>query len=708
MTELHDRFRAVSATAESIFWRPPSTPAAMFRDLAAYAEEHEVEWDRYGERGAVEQLEARVAELLGKPAAVMFPSGVMAQQATLRAWCDRSGSRRVALPDLSHLLHHEQDGPRRVMGLELEPLTTGRETPTAEALAKIGGRLGAAMVELPLRDAGCLLPTWDELVELSAAARERGVPLHADGARIWESVPHWDKPLAEAAALFDSMYVSLYKGLGGTSGALVVCPEDLAGELRSWRQRMGGTIFSMTTAAVGGLKGLRRAPDEVRRLPRVGDRPRRRAPRARDPDLSRGAAHRDVPGVRRGHGRRRQRAGRQLRRAARHRALRPVARRPGAGLGRDRADLLRIRARARSGRGGRFDGRGTRYRPPVSAQAPSAVILVRATSFVPNPATAADNAFQADAPAGQSDDATSAKALAEMDALAAALRAVGVRVHVFDDDDHTRPDSVFPNNWLSTHAGGTVAVYPMYASNRRHERRADVLEMLKSEYRVQAIVDYSGLEPDGIFLEGTGAMVLDHVSRVAYTARSHRADIAVLERFCTDFNYEPMAFDAVDSEGVPVYHTNVIACVGTDVAMIALEMIPDETRREQVRERLAVTGRTIVELTEEQIREFAGNAVELCGRTPQGKRRYMMAMSARAKASLRPDQVAAIEESCEIVAVDIPTIELAGGSVRCMIAGVHLDHAPASELPEPGENVVAINEDNPVTPDGRYVAKDYV
>ena len=269
-----------------------------------------------------------------------------------------------------------------------------------------------------------------------------------------------------------------------------------------------------------------------------------------------------------------------------------------------------------------------------------------------------------------------------MDALAAALRAVGVRVHVFDDDDHTRPDSVFPNNWLSTHAGGTVAVYPMYASNRRHERRADVLEMLKSEYRVQAIVDYSGLEPDGIFLEGTGAMVLDHVSRVAYTARSHRADTAVLERFCTDFTYEPMAFDAVDSDGVPVYHTNVIACVGTDVAMIALEMIPDE-RAARAGARAARGHRPhVVELTEEQIREFAGNAVELCGRTSDGKRRYVMAMSARAKRSLRPEQVAAIEESCEIVAVDIPTIELAGGSVRCMIAGVHLDRRP----PRPGRS----------------------
>ena len=154
----------------------------------------------------------------------------------------------------------------------------------------------------------------------------------------------------------------------------------------------------------------------------------------------------------------------------------------------------------------------------MSAQAPSAVILIRAERFLPNPATAADNAFQRDVPPGQSEDATRARRSPRWTPLAEALREAGVRVHVFADDDHTRPDSVFPNNWLSTHAGGYVAVYPMYASNRRHERRADVLELLKSHYRVQAIVDYSGLEPDGIFLEGTGAMVLDHVSRVAYTA----------------------------------------------------------------------------------------------------------------------------------------------------------------------------------------------
>ena len=332
------------------------------------------------------------------------------------------------------------------------------------------------------------------------------------------------------------------------------------------------------------------------------------------------------------------------------------------------------------------------------------MILIRALRFHPNPETAADNAFQTDIPVGRSVDDVVTQALAEMDALADALRAVGVRVHVFEDEDHTRPDSVFPNNWLSTHAGGYVGVYPMYASNRRHERRADVLEMLKSDYRVQTIMDYSGLEPDGIFLEGTGAMVLDHVSRVAYAARSHRMDSHVLERFCTDFGYEPMAFDAVDSDGVPVYHTNVMACVGSDVALFALGMIPDEHRREEVRDRLTVNGRRVVELTEEQVREFAGNAVELCGRTPEGRRRYVMAMSARARRSLTEEQVAQIEESCEIVAVDIPTIELAGGSVRCMIAGIHLDRRPSAE-PDFSAAVEAIDED-PHTADGRDRAEE--
>jgi hypothetical protein len=199
-------------------------------------------------------------------------------------------------------------------------------------------------------------------------------------------------------------------------------------------------------------------------------------------------------------------------------------------------------------------------------------------------------------------------------------------------------------------------------------------------------------------------MVLDHVSRVAYMAVSHRADTHVLERFCSDFNYEPMAFEAVDSDGVPVYHTNVMACVGTDIALIALEMIPDTQRREQVRQRLMVHDRRVVPLTERQVREFAGNAVELSGRTPDGGPRSLMAMSERARRSLTQEQVAAIEESCEILSVDIPTVELAGGSVRCMIAGIHLDpRRTAAEL-ELTEAVEAINEEHPTTADGQDVA----
>ena len=265
MSDLHDRFRAAQATAESIFWRPPSTPAAMFRDLAAYAEEHDVAWDRYGERGAVAQLEAEVAELLGKPAAAFFPSGIMAQQAALRVWCDRTGSKRVALPDLSHLLKHEDDGPRRLHGFEFEHLTEGRVTATADALRQLSPGLGAALVEMPLRDAGCLLPSWDDLTALAEAARELGVPLHADGARIWESQPFYDRPLPEIAGQFDSIYVSFYKGLEALAGAALAGPEDVVRDARRWRKRMGGTLFHLTPYAVSALAGLRE------RLPRMGE-----------------------------------------------------------------------------------------------------------------------------------------------------------------------------------------------------------------------------------------------------------------------------------------------------------------------------------------------------------------------------------------------------------------------------------------------------
>ena len=261
-----ERFRAAFRSCDrTVFWRMTS-PGDDLARLAKACEELGIDqWDRYGSRGAVTMLETRVAELLGKPAALFVPSGTMAQQAVLRIWCDRTGSRRVALPELSHLVHHEEDGPRRLHGLEWEFLTTGRRTPVAADLDAIPGVIGAALTELPLRDAGCLLPSWEDLAGLSTAAREGGVPLHLDGARLWESQPFYDRPHADIAALFDSVYVSFYKGLGAQAGACVAADEDVVDELRTWRSRMGGTLFGMTAYALGGLLGLR---DE---LPRMGE-----------------------------------------------------------------------------------------------------------------------------------------------------------------------------------------------------------------------------------------------------------------------------------------------------------------------------------------------------------------------------------------------------------------------------------------------------
>ncbi|ROS75384.1 citrulline utilization hydrolase CtlX [Cellulomonas sp. PhB143] len=305
-------------------------------------------------------------------------------------------------------------------------------------------------------------------------------------------------------------------------------------------------------------------------------------------------------------------------------------------------------------------------RTPPSAQAPSAVVLVRPHRFSPNPATTTDNAFQSTDPTRDA-AALAADAYAEATGVADALRATGVRVHVFEDTDDHRPDAVFPNNWFSTHAGGRVALYPMYSPSRRTERRADVVDLLARTYRVQEVVDYSPLEHDDVFLEGTGAMVLDHLDRVAYTARSHRANPDALFRFCSQFGYEPLVVDAADGDGTPIYHTNVLMCIATDVALVGLDLITAPAQRRLVAERLRASGRRVVALDERQVREFAGNAIEV-----RGRRGRVLVMSTRAAASLTAPQRRAIERTTPILALDIPTIELAGGSVRCMVAGIHL------------------------------------
>lgn len=265
MSDLKQRYRdAIARCDSSVFYEERRTPAEVLRRLADACDELDLGWDMYGAGGPVGRLEEELSALFGTEGAAFFPSGTMAQQAALRVWCERMGTQRVAMPDLAHPLLHELDGPRLLHGFEVVHLTNGDQVPTASALEAIPDRLGALLVELPLREAGCILPTWEELVGLSAAARHRGVPLHVDGARIWEAQPFYGRSFPELAALADSIYVSFYKGLGGLSGAALVGAADFLDEAREWRTRMGGTLVRSTPEAISALVGLR---DMLPRIP---------------------------------------------------------------------------------------------------------------------------------------------------------------------------------------------------------------------------------------------------------------------------------------------------------------------------------------------------------------------------------------------------------------------------------------------------------
>jgi len=277
------RLLAIPGLERNLMGRHPVSPQDELRSIiaeldraaegSAGTDAADATWDRYGDGGPVAALENQVAALLGKPAAVMFPSGTMAQQSVLRVWSDRQGSRRIAIPGLSHLLHHEQDGPRLLNDFEWALLTTGVTTggvvPTVDHLAAIPGGLGAALLELPLRDGGYLLPSWEELEAFSLACSDRGVPLHFDGARIWESAPYLGHTPAEIAALADTVYVSFYKGLRGLAGAVVAGPEEVIVEVRLWRSRHGGTLWTMLPYAMSALRGLR---DELPRMAEYHER----------------------------------------------------------------------------------------------------------------------------------------------------------------------------------------------------------------------------------------------------------------------------------------------------------------------------------------------------------------------------------------------------------------------------------------------------
>jgi hypothetical protein len=301
-------------------------------------------------------------------------------------------------------------------------------------------------------------------------------------------------------------------------------------------------------------------------------------------------------------------------------------------------------------------------------QSTNAVLMIRPWRFYPNPETAEDNAFQRAAVSADADE-LSAAARAEFDRAVATLRSAGVTVHVVDDTpEPDKPDAVFPNNWLSTHHDGRVVLYPMFSELRRRERRQDLIEELRRSYRVTDVIDYSAYENQGQCLEGTGSLVLDHVHKFAYVSLSQRSHPEPLKRFCTDFGYEPVTFTATDENGRPVYHTNVVMCVGSEFALVALEMIADARERERVRARLSKTGKEIVGLTREQIANFAGNAIELHDAT--GNR--LLVISSRAVPAFTREQRETVERYARFVPLELPTIELAGGSARCMLAAIHL------------------------------------
>ena len=312
----------------------------------------------------------------------------------------------------------------------------------------------------------------------------------------------------------------------------------------------------------------------------------------------------------------------------------------------------------------------------TESQLVSSVLMIRPARFESNPHTAESNKFQGKTDASPQEQ--QAAAAREFELIAQQISDSGINVIRVDDTDepHT-PDSIFPNNWVSFHADGTVVLYPMLAVNRRTERRQDIIDMLVSEhgFQVSEVIDLTGHEADQHFLEGTGSLVLDRVNRIAYACLSPRTHLDPLGDFAQRLDYDIVAFDAVDRDGAAIYHTNVLMNVGETLAVICDEAIPDENQRKAVVQSLANTGHEVLSLSMDQMEAFAGNMLEL--RNTSGQK--LIAMSDQARRSLTESQIAAIEKSATLVSAPIDNIESsAGGSVRCMLAEIHLPQAPVS------------------------------
>lgn len=301
------------------------------------------------------------------------------------------------------------------------------------------------------------------------------------------------------------------------------------------------------------------------------------------------------------------------------------------------------------------------------------ILMIRPVAFRMNEQTAVNNYYQKVIDS-LLPETVNAKAQQEFDAFVEKLRAVGVNVVVVDDTTDTdTPDSIFPNNWVSFHENADVALYPMFAENRRTERREEILDLLEEKgFTIENIVDYTSAEEDNIFLEGTGSIVLDRQNQKAYCALSPRADEELLIEFCEDFEYTPIIFEAyqtVDGERKLIYHTNVMMCVGETFAVICADCIDDKKERKMVLDNLKQDGKEVILLTEAQLNNFAGNMLQVRG----ADNKSYLVMSDSARQVLTKDQVAKIEKHTEILTANLDTIEACGGgSARCMMAEVFL------------------------------------
>ena len=294
------------------------------------------------------------------------------------------------------------------------------------------------------------------------------------------------------------------------------------------------------------------------------------------------------------------------------------------------------------------------------------ILMVRPYQFYFNQQTAANNFFQSNINIENANEL----AIAEFDAMVEKLRAHQIKVNVVQDTkDPSTPDSIFPNNWVSTHEGGTLCLYPMFAQNRRAERKSTVIDFLESNYKIENTLDLTDLEKEGIFLEGTGSMVLDHQNKLAYGCLSERLDKNAFNEWCDKMQFKAIAFKAVDDKAQPIYHTNVMMCMGDQFVVICLESIPNEQEKQIVLESFKKSNKEVIEISQDQLNHFAGNMLQVFDTNEKPH----LIMSEQAHTSLDPAQLKSLEKYNPLLPISIPTIEaLGGGSTRCMMAEIYL------------------------------------